>query len=276
MVSQPVYSSWLSFLPNSQFHSQLKKPFSSPRSMHCASASSRAPSSSALRICSSVNSMVPSGVRPDRSFSAASVSSGGACGSCAASSGVSCCRITGLFSCAVSAVSVLSVVSGSASSARPGTSGSGSSAVSCAGSAGFSAAAGSSPCSAVVSDSAVCAAGCSAASDCACAVGPSAVRGSSVLSAAHFSEEAADPVCFFPKSFVFCSGSVPLCCRTMGCTVTTPCRSARFMAAPRPPTASTIAMVKTAAALPQPRAEDLLFQIRFMPYFFASGSLFWL
>ena len=48
------------------------------------------------------------------------------------------------------------------------------------------------------------------------------------------------------------------------------------MAAPRPPTASTMAMVKTAAALPQPRAEDLLFQIRFMPYFFASGSLFWL
>ena len=42
------------------------------------------------------------------------------------------------------------------------------------------------------------------------------------------------------------------------------------------PTASTMAMVKTAAALPQPRAEDLLFQIRFMPYFFASGSLFWL
>ena len=48
------------------------------------------------------------------------------------------------------------------------------------------------------------------------------------------------------------------------------------MAAPRPPTASTMAMVKTAAALPQPRAENLLFQIRFMPYFFASGSLFWL
>ena len=46
--------------------------------------------------------------------------------------------------------------------------------------------------------------------------------------------------------------------------------------APRPPTASTMAMVKTAAALPQPRAENLLFQIRFMPYFFASGSLFWL
>jgi len=97
-----------------------------------------------------------------------------------------------------------------------------------------------------------------------------------VLSAAHFSEEAAAPVCFFPKSFVFCSGSVPLCCRTMGCTVTAPCRSARFMAAPRPPTASTMAIVKTAAALPQPRAENLLFQIRFMPYFFASGSLFWL
>ena len=202
--------------------------------MHCASASSNAPSSSAFRICSSVSSMEPSGVRPDRSFSAASVSSGAASGSCAASSGVSCCRITGLFSCAVSAVSVLSVVSGSASSARPGTSGSGSSAVFCAGSAGFSAAAGSSPCSAVVSDSAVCSAGCSAASGCACAVGPSAVRGLFRAVRSAFFRRSRRPGLFLPEELCF---PAPVPSRSAAgrwaAPSQPPCRSARFMAAPK-------------------------------------------
>lgn len=245
--------------------------------MHCASASSRAPSSSALRICSSVNSMVPSGVRPDRSFSAASVSSGGACGSCAASSGVSCCRITGLFSCAVSAVSVLSVVSGSASSARPGHQ-----------RVRF-----------------LCGVLCRAppGSPLRRALRP-ALRSSqtprSVRQAARRLPAVPVPWVLPPPGALPCCPqrilpkkppprsvssrralfSAPVPSRSAAGRWAAPSQppagSARFMADPRPPTASTMAIVKTAAALPQPRAEDLLFQIRFMPYFFASGSLFWL
>ena len=107
-------------MPNSQLNSQRKKPFSSVRSMHCASASSSAPESSACWICSGVSSTLSSGVCWLAVSFWAVPSAAGACGSCAASSGVSSSSMAGEFS---SAGAVSSAGCAGASTASSGAAG---------------------------------------------------------------------------------------------------------------------------------------------------------
>ena len=88
--------------------------------MHWASAASMAPASSAARISSGVSTTLFSGVCWFVLFSSASVAcTGGASGSCAASSGVSVCRVGIAVSCCAETVSVTAAVlsSGCAASA---------------------------------------------------------------------------------------------------------------------------------------------------------------
>ena len=209
----------MSVMPNSQLNSHRKKPFSSVRSMHCASASSSAPESSACWICSGVSSTLPSGVCWLAVSFCAVPSAAGACGSCAANSGVSSSSMAGEFS--------------SSSAASPagcaGVSGvSGAAAASSGSDGAVSAVSGFSACSGT--DSACC--GCAALS----AAGSGAAA---VLSAAGAGSAAA--------GLLGCGTSAVTWGTTAPTVKVSGCADSR-VAAPAPPTARTSAMVSAATA----------------------------
>ena len=186
--------------------------------MHCASASSSAPESSACWICSGVSSTLPSGVCWAAVSFWAVPSAAGACGSCAASSGVSSSSMAGEFS--------------SSSAASPagcaGVSGVSGAAAASSGSAGaVSAVSGFSACSGT--DSACC--GCAVLS----AVCSGAVA---VLSAA--GAGSAGAIC--------CGASAVMWGTTAPTVKVSGCADSRD-AAPAPPTARTSAMVSAAMAV---------------------------
>ena len=217
-MRQPEYtgSSSLSLVPNSQLNSQRKKPFSSVRSMHCASASSSAPESSACWICSGVSSTLSSGV----CWLAVSFwvvpSAAGACGSCAASSGVSSSSMAGEFSSSSAVSSAGCAGISGVSTASSGAAGA-ISAVS-----GFSA--------------------CAGAGSACCAVLSTACSGAvaAVLSVTGAGSAAA--------GLLACGASAVIWGTTAPTVKVSGCADSR-VAAPAPPTARTSAMVSAAMAV---------------------------
>ena len=184
--------------------------------MHCASASSSAPESSACWICSGVSSTLSSGV----CWLAVSFwvvpSAAGACGSCAANSGVSSSSMAGEFS----------------SSRAVSSAG-------CAGASGVStASSGAAGAISAVSGFSVCA---GAGSAC-CAVLSAACSGAAVtvLSAAGAKSAAA--------GLLACGASAVMWDTTAPTVKVSGCADSR-VAAPAPPTARTSAMVSAATAV---------------------------
>ena len=186
--------------------------------MHCASASSSAPESSACWICSGVSSTLSSGVCwPAVSFWAVP-SAAGACGSCAASSGVSSSSMAGEFSSS-SAVS---------SAGCAGVSGVSGAAAASSGSAG-----------AVSAISVFFACSGTDSACCGCAVLSAVCSGAvAVLSAA--GAGSAGAVC--------CGASAVMWGTTAPTVKVSGCADSR-VAAPAPPTARTSAMVSAATAV---------------------------
>ena len=186
--------------------------------MHCASASSSAPESSACWICSGVSSTLSSGVCWLAVSFWAVPSAAGACGSCAASSGVSSSSSVGEFSSS-SAVS----------------------SAGCAGASGVStASSGSDGAVSVVSGFSVCA---GAGSAC-CAVLSAACSGAAVVLSASGAVQTSRSAA---AGLLACGTSAVTWGTTAPTVKVSGCADSR-VAAPVPPTARTSAMVSAATA----------------------------